>query len=166
MLKATLELQTQSNNLTSNAKQKLQSKLQLFKKRHQLAYSRKDYQRILDLVGNILVSMEAELAQHPNQKWLLDNQFSLLDIHFGILLVRLYQLGFENHYWSYGKLPNVESYFLRFRKRSSIQKLTPTAIVVLKDFWQSTSSTYKLAIGAGVLAMALFAVYTHAQLHK
>lgn len=142
-----------------NARQNLLNKLRLFEKRRQLAYCREEYQRILDVVGNILQYFDQELAYHPTQKWLAGDQFTLIDVHFGILLMRLYQLGFENYYWSYGKLINVENYFSRFRKRSSFQRLIPSGLMVLKDLWQKTPSTYKL--GTGVLAVAVLAALIH-----
>lgn len=161
MIKTSVEMPVECDGLTEKVRQNMQKKLVMFQKRRHLVYSRKGYQSILNAVEDVLVAIDEQLCHHPTQQWLLGNEFTLADIHFGILLMRLHQLGFENYYWSSGKLSNVEKYFVRFCQRNSVQKLTPSGLIVFKDFWQMTPSTYKLSTGVGVAAIAMFAAFLH-----
>ncbi|KAI8129542.1 hypothetical protein FF38_04795 [Lucilia cuprina] len=136
-------------------------KLDLQERRKRIVYSRLEYQKILDAIHNVLRFVEDDMVAHPAREWLVSNDFCMADVCFGLLLLRLYQLGFENYYWSYGKLPRVESYFLRFKKRPSYEKLMPTNFEILKDMWQMTPSNYIIGAGAGVLGMAVFAAFAH-----
>lgn len=136
-------------------------KLDLQERRKRIVYSRFEYQKILDAIQNVLHFAEEDMVAHPAREWLISNEFCLADICLGLLLMRLYQLGFENYFWSYGKLPRIESYFLRFKKRQSYEKLMPTNFEILKDMWQMTPSNYILGAGAGVLGMAVFAAIAH-----
>ncbi|KAM7356828.1 ganglioside induced differentiation associated protein 1 isoform 1-T2 [Cochliomyia hominivorax] len=136
-------------------------KLDLQERRKRIVYSRIEYQKILNAIHNVLRFIEDDMVAHPAREWLVSNDFCMADICFGLLLLRLYQLGFENYYWSYGKLPRVESYFLRFKKRQSYEKLMPTNFEILKDMWQMTPSNYIIGAGAGVLGMAVFAAIAH-----
>ncbi|XP_037933514.1 ganglioside-induced differentiation-associated protein 1 [Teleopsis dalmanni] len=136
-------------------------KLEIQDQRRRVVYSRVEFHKILDNVYNVLYTIETDLKENPDREWLITDKLTLTDIAFGLLLHRLYQLGFENYYWGYGKLPHVESFFLRFRKRESYQKLVPTNFEILKDMWQKTPSNYKIGAGAGVLGMAMFAAFAH-----
>jgi len=103
----------------STNKAALQHKLDIQVRRHELASSREDFQKVLDAVRHFLLYVEQELsAQAPRSEWLTGDELSVADISLGLLLHRLYQLGFENHFWAFGKLPQVEAYFLRFRHRN------------------------------------------------
>lgn len=108
----------------------------------------------------VLVFFDKEL-ESTNQEWLISNNFSYADINLGLLLYRLYTLGFENYFWTYGKLPNLESYFLRFKNRESLNKTLPTSMEILKEIWAKTPSNYKISAGAGFLGMAMFAALAH-----
>lgn len=136
-------------------------KLDLQERRKRIVYSRLEYQKILDAIRNVLRFVEDDMIAHSAREWLVSNDFCMADISFGLLLLRLYQLGFENYFWSYGKLPHVESYFLRFKKRPSYDKLMPSSFEILKDMWQMTPSNYIIGAGAGVLSMAVFAAFAH-----
>ncbi|XP_017479844.1 PREDICTED: ganglioside-induced differentiation-associated protein 1 [Rhagoletis zephyria] len=136
-------------------------KLDLQDRRKRLVQSRVEFQKILDAVENVLRYIDNDFKENPGREWLISNEYSLADVSFGLLLHRLYQLGFENYYWSYGKMPYVESYFLRFRKRTAYQKLMPSNFKILKDIWQNTPSNYKIGAGAGFLGMAMFAALAH-----
>lgn len=128
-----------------------------------MVYSRVEFQKILDAIENVLRLVENDMEANTGREWLVTSEFCLADISFGLLLHRLYQLGFENYFWSYGKMPHVESYFLRFKKRDAYQKLVPTNFEILKDMWQKTPANYLLGAGAGagVLGMAMFAAFAH-----
>ncbi|XP_014100279.2 ganglioside-induced differentiation-associated protein 1 [Bactrocera oleae] len=136
-------------------------KLDIQDRRKRLIQSRVEFQKILDAVNNVLRYIDNDFTENPGREWLISNEYSLADVSFGLLLHRLYQLGFENYYWSYGKLPYVESYFLRFKKRPTYQKLMPSNFKILKDIWQNTPANYKIGAGAGFLGMAMFAALAH-----
>lgn len=141
----------------------LQHKLVTQLRRRDLVYSRSDYQHVLDAVRNTLLYVEQELSkQTPRCEWLTGNELTLADVSLGLLLQRLYQLGFENYYWCNGKLPQVEAFFLRFKQRSSYLKVMPSSnFEILKEMWSMTPSNYKLGATAGVLGMAMFAAFAH-----
>uniref|UniRef100_A0A1A9WBP5 GST N-terminal domain-containing protein n=1 Tax=Glossina brevipalpis TaxID=37001 RepID=A0A1A9WBP5_9MUSC len=136
-------------------------KLEIQERRKRFVHSRSEYQKILDAIHSVLEFVEHDMMVHSKKEWLINNDFTMADLAFGLLLLRLYQLGFENYYWSYGKLPNIESYFLRFKKRSACQKLMPSNFEFLRDIWQMTPSKYKIGTGAGVLGMAMVVAFAH-----
>ncbi|CAD7003118.1 unnamed protein product [Ceratitis capitata] len=142
-------------------KTSLLRKLDIQDRRKRLVQSRVEFQKILDAVNNVLRYIDNDFKENPGREWLVSNEFSLADVSFGLLLHRLYQLGFENYYWTYGKLPYVESYFLRFKKREAYQKVIPSNFKILKDIWQNTPANYKIGAGAGFLGMAMFAALAH-----
>jgi len=120
----------------STNKAALQHKLDIQVRRHELASSREDFQKVLDAVRHFLLYVEQELsAQAPRSEWLTGDELSVADISLGLLLHRLYQLGFENHFWAFGKLPQVEAYFLRFRQRESFHRLQPSNFAILREMW-------------------------------
>ncbi|XP_075161534.1 ganglioside induced differentiation associated protein 1 [Haematobia irritans] len=151
----------ESIDKTEDHKAALLRKLDLQERRKRLVYSRLEYQKILDAIQNVLRFVEDDMNANTHCEWLISNNFCMADICFGLLLLRLYQLGFENYYWSYGKMPRIESYFLRFKKRPSYDKLMPSNFEILKDIWQMTPSNYIIGAGAGVLGMAVFAAFAH-----
>ncbi|XP_005180865.1 ganglioside-induced differentiation-associated protein 1 [Musca domestica] len=155
------ELLKESIDRVEDHKMALLRKLDLQERRKRLVYSRLEYQKILDAIQNVLRFIEDDMNANSHREWLVSNDFSMIDVCFGLLLLRLYQLGFENYYWSYGKLPRIESYFLRFKKRPSYDKLMPSNFEILKDIWQMTPSNYIIGAGAGVLGMAVFAAFAH-----
>ncbi|XP_022231043.2 ganglioside-induced differentiation-associated protein 1 isoform X1 [Drosophila obscura] len=149
------------DELESN-KSALKQKLDIQIRRKDLVSCRDDFQRVLDAVRHVLLYVEQELSQKaPRNEWLTGDEVTLADISFGLLLHRLYQLGFENYYWSFGKLPLVEGYFLRFKQRQSYHKLQPSNFEILKEMWAKTPGNYKLGAGAGFLGMAMFAAFAH-----
>lgn len=141
----------------------LQKKLETQLRRRDLVNSRTDFQRVLDAVRDTLLYVDQELSkQTPRGEWLTGNTLTLADVSLGLLLQRLYQLGFENYYWCNGKLPQVESFFLRFKQRSSYLKVMPSSnFEILKEMWSMTPANYKLGATAGVLGMAMFAAFAH-----
>lgn len=138
----------------------LKKKFEVQSKRKQIIGDRDQYQLLLDAVKEVLTFFNAELETNKHE-WLVSNEFSYADINLGLLLYRLYTLGFENYFWAYGKLPNLESYFLRFKNRESLNKTLPTSIEIIKEIWAKTPSNYKLSAGAGFLGMAMFAALAH-----
>ncbi|KAH8269998.1 hypothetical protein KR018_001966 [Drosophila ironensis] len=157
-----IDLLRRSLEEVSTNKADLQHKLDLQTRRRDLVTSRTDFQRVLDAVRHFLLYVEQELsAQAPRNEWLTGDEVTLADISLGLLLHRLYQLGFENHYWAFGKLPQVEAYFLRFRQRESYQRLQPSNFAILREMWVRTPGNYKLGAGAGFLGMAMFAAFAH-----
>ncbi|XP_073840781.1 ganglioside induced differentiation associated protein 1 isoform X2 [Musca autumnalis] len=155
------DLLKESIDKIEDHKMALLRKLDLQERRKRLVYSRLEYQKILDAVRNVLRFIEDDMNANTHREWLISNDFTMIDVCFGLLLLRLYQLGFENYFWSYGKLPRIESYFLRFKKRPSYDKLMPSNFEILKDIWQMTPSNYIIGAGAGVLGMAMFAAFAH-----
>ena len=157
-----LLLQHSLENLETN-KTQLMRKMDLQERRKRLVDSRLEFQKILDSVQNVLNYFEKDLERNTNREWLIGSDFSLADISLGLLLHRLYQLGFENYYWTFGKMPFIESYFLRFKSRASYQKLIPNNFEVLMDIWQMTPTNYIVGAGAGVMAggMAVLAALAH-----
>ncbi|XP_054731747.1 ganglioside-induced differentiation-associated protein 1 isoform X1 [Anastrepha obliqua] len=145
------ELLKQSIDEAETNKASLLRKLDIQDKRKRMVQSRVEFQKILDAVHNVLRYIDNDFKENSGREWLVSNEYSLADVSFGLLLHRLYQLGFENYYWSYGKMPYVESYFLRFRKRPTYQKLMPSNFKILKDIWQNTPANYKIGAGAGFL---------------
>ncbi|KAH8349722.1 hypothetical protein KR084_004794 [Drosophila pseudotakahashii] len=146
----------------STNKAALQHKLDIQVRRHELASSREEFQKVLDAVRHFLLYVEQELsAQAPRSEWLTGDELTVADISLGLLLHRLYQLGFENHFWAFGKLPQVEAYFLRFRQRESFHRLQPSNFAILREMWMRTPGNYKLGAGAGFLGMAMFAAFAH-----
>ncbi|KQS43617.1 ganglioside-induced differentiation-associated protein 1 isoform X2 [Drosophila erecta] len=147
-----LELLRHSVDDQATNKAALQHKLDIQLRRHKLASSREDFQRVLDAVRHFLLYAEQELsAQAPRSEWLTGDELSVADISLGLLLHRLYQLGFENQLWAFGKLPQVEAYFLRFRQRESFHRLQPSNFAILREMWTRTPGNYKLGAGAGFL---------------
>ncbi|XP_023033459.1 ganglioside-induced differentiation-associated protein 1 isoform X1 [Drosophila willistoni] len=148
--------------LEPHNKSALEHKLDIQLRRKDLVSSRDDFQRVLDAVRHVLLYVEQELSRKsPRTDWLIGDQLTLADVSLGLLLHRLYQLGFENYYWSYGKLPQVENYFLRFKQRQSYHKLQPSNFEILKEMWSKTPGNYKIGAGAGFLGMAMFAAFAH-----
>ncbi|EDW18618.1 ganglioside-induced differentiation-associated protein 1 isoform X1 [Drosophila mojavensis] len=141
----------------------LKQKLDIQVRRRNLVASRSDFQRVLDAVRNVLLFVEQELSkQTPRKEWLTGDELTQADVSLGLLLQRLYQLGFENYYWGYGKLPLVEGFFLRFKQRPSYHKLMPSSnFEILKEMWSMTPANYKLGATAGFLGMAMFAAFAH-----
>ncbi|XP_017129472.1 ganglioside-induced differentiation-associated protein 1 isoform X1 [Drosophila elegans] len=157
-----LDLLRRSLDEQSTNKAALQHKLDIQVRRHELASSREDFQKVLDAVRHFLLYVEQELsAQAPRSEWLAGDELTVGDISLGLLLHRLYQLGFENHFWAFGKLPQVEAYFLRFRQRESFHRLQPSNFAILREMWTRTPGNYKLGAGAGFLGMAMFAAFAH-----
>ena len=68
------------------------------------------------MMKEILSDMEQTL--HHNKPWLLGEQYTLVDIWCMVMLARLATFG-KNEWWEGGKLPHVESYYLRLRERPS-----------------------------------------------
>jgi len=124
----------------------LKNKLNIQIRRKELVTSRTEFQRVLDAVRNMLVYVEQELSkQITHNVWLTGDEFTVADVSLGLLLQRLYQLGFEDYYWSNDKLPQVERYFQRFRQRASYLKVMPSSnFEILKDMWSMTPTNYKL----------------------
>ncbi|XP_030371892.1 ganglioside-induced differentiation-associated protein 1 [Scaptodrosophila lebanonensis] len=157
-----LELLKRSVDELDTKKAALEQKLKLQQRRKDIVYSREEFQRVLDAVKHVLLYVEQELTKQARRHdWLVSDDLTLADISLGLLLHRLYQLGFENYYWSYGKLPQVESYFLRFKRRASYHKLMPSNFEILKDMWAKTPGNYKIGAGAGFIGMAMFAAFAH-----
>ncbi|XP_016989796.1 ganglioside-induced differentiation-associated protein 1 isoform X2 [Drosophila rhopaloa] len=147
-----LEMLRRSVDDQSTNKAALQHKLDIQVRRHELASSREDFQKVLDAVRHFLLYVEQELsAQAPRNEWLTGDELSVADISLGLLLYRLYQLGFENYFWAFGKLPQVEAFFLRFRQRESFHRLQPSNFAILREMWMRTPGNYKLGAGAGFL---------------
>ncbi|XP_034111016.1 ganglioside-induced differentiation-associated protein 1 isoform X1 [Drosophila albomicans] len=140
----------------------LNQKLNLQLRRRELVSSRADFQRVLDAVLDLLLKVEKQMEKDNKDGWLIGDDFTLADVGFGILLQRLFQLGFENYYWAHGKLPRVERYFMRFRQRASYLKLIPNSnFEILKEMWSMTPTNYKVGATAGFLGMAMFAAFAH-----
>ncbi|XP_017843249.1 ganglioside-induced differentiation-associated protein 1 isoform X1 [Drosophila busckii] len=158
-----LELLRRSLEEVDASKVALQQKLQLQLQRRDLVASREKFQRVLDAVRQVLLYVEQELTrQTPRRQWLTGDELTLADISLGLLLQRLYQLGFEHYYWSFGKLPLLESYFLRFKQREAYLKVMPSSsFEILREMWSMTPTNYKLGATAGVLGMAMFAAFAH-----
>lgn len=157
-----LDLLRHSVDEQATKKAALQHKLDIQLRRHELASSREEFQKVLDAVRHFLLYVEQELtAQAPRVEWLTGDELSVADISLGLLLHRLYQLGFENQFWTFGKLPQVEAYFLRFRQRESFHRLQPSNFAILREMWTRTPGNYKLGAGAGFLGMAMFAAFAH-----
>ncbi|XP_039487538.1 ganglioside-induced differentiation-associated protein 1 isoform X1 [Drosophila santomea] len=157
-----LDLLRHSVDDQATNKATLQHKLDIQLRRHELASSREDFQKVLDAVRHFLLYVEQELsAQAPRSEWLTGDELNVADISLGLLLHRLYQLGFENQFWTFGKLPQVEAYFLRFRQRESFHRLQPSNFAILREMWTRTPGNYKLGAGAGFLGMAMFAAFAH-----
>lgn len=157
-----LDLLRHSVDEQATNKAALQHKLDIQLRRHELASSREEFQKVLDAVRHFLLYVEQELtAQAPRVEWLTGDELSVADISLGLLLHRLYQLGFENQFWTFGKLPQVEAYFLRFRQRESFHRLQPSNFAILREMWTRTPGNYKLGAGAGFLGMAMFAAFAH-----
>lgn len=156
-------LQYSLEHLDSN-KTQLMRKMDIQNRRKRLVESRVEFQKILDAVQNVLDFFENDMKNRKTQReWLVGSELTVADISFGLLLHRLYQLGFENYFWTFGKLPNVESYFLRFKSLHTYQKLIPNNFEVLKDIWQMTPTNYIVGASAGVMAggMAVLAALAH-----
>uniref|UniRef100_T1GGF0 GST N-terminal domain-containing protein n=1 Tax=Megaselia scalaris TaxID=36166 RepID=T1GGF0_MEGSC len=158
VLKNTIETQSseEKTHQLKSTQIALKKKFEVQSKRKEIISDREKYQTLLDAVKEVLVFFDKEL-ESTNQEWLISNNFSYADINLGLLLYRLYTLGFENYFWTYGKLPNLESYFLRFKNRESLNKTLPTSMEILKEIWAKTPSNYKISAGAGFLGMAMFA---------
>ncbi|KAH8402883.1 hypothetical protein KR222_009138 [Zaprionus bogoriensis] len=140
----------------------LRQKLDTQLRRMDLVNSRTDFQRVLDAVSKTLAYVEQEMSkQTPRSEWLTSNELTLADVSLGLLLQRLYQLGFENYFWCNGKLPQVEAFFLRFKQRSSYLKIMPSHFERLKEMWSMTPDNYKLGATAGLFGMAMFAAFAH-----
>lgn len=137
----------------------LQAKLDLQERRKELIYSRVQFQRILDKFEEVLKLFEKILEEGPEREWLLSSEFYAVDVNLGLLLHRLNSLGFEDYYWSNGKLPKLERYFSRFRQRAVFKKVMPANVGMLTSMWLNTPPQYKL--GAGVIGMAVFAAFAH-----
>ena len=150
----------EANHQMKSVKIALKSKLEVQLKRKQIISDHEKYLQLLQAVREVLTFFNAEL-QNNKGEWLISDQFSYADINLGLLLYRLYTLGFENYFWAYGKLPELESYFLRFKNRDSLNKTLPTSFEIIKEIWAKTPSNYKLSAGAGFLGMAMFAALAH-----
>lgn len=93
--------------------------------------------------------------------WLCSNEFTIADISLGMLLHRLYCLGFENYFWKNCKRPFIEKFFNKLSsERQSFQKSLPTTFATIKTVWSKTPAVYKFgmgAISAAVLVTSLIA---------
>jgi len=132
-----LDLLRHSVDEQATKKAALQHKLDIQLRRHELASSREEFQKVLDAVRHFLLYVEQELtAQAPRVEWLTGDELSVADISLGLLLHRLYQLGFENQFWTFGKLPQVEAYFSSWSWRSD--GMPPLGTTMPAAFWPSS----------------------------
>lgn len=130
-------------------------KVEFQEKRREIISDRVAYQKLLDALETVLRYIENDLKNNSRQKWLCSDELSIADITLGLMLHRLYSLGFEDYFWTNGKMPYLENYFQNFKSRESFQKSVPTTMSIWKDILRKVPSNYKF--GAGVLGMALFA---------
>lgn len=93
--------------------------------------------------------------------WLCSEEFTIADISLGILLHRLYSLGFENLFWANDKRPLIEKYFERLCERESFKKSLPNTISTIKTVWSKTPSIYKLGVGSLSAAILLTSFIAH-----
>ncbi|XP_055911757.1 ganglioside-induced differentiation-associated protein 1 [Eupeodes corollae] len=140
-------------------KNTLLAKLSLQDKRKELVYSKVHFQCVVDKLEEVLKQFEKELEEGPDRDWLLSSEFYSVDVSFGLLLHRLWNLGFEDYFWENGKLPKTSQYFSRFQKRQVFKKLMPSNVGVLTNMWLNTPTHYKL--GAGAIGMAIVAAIVH-----
>lgn len=93
--------------------------------------------------------------------WLCCEQFTIADISLGILLHRLYCLGFENHLWANDKRPFVEQFYIRISERESFKKSLPNTLSTIKTVWSKTPSIYKIGVGSLSAAILLTSIMAH-----
>lgn len=154
------EILKKSVNETSDYKKLgLQDKLNLQERRIELINSREQFRLLLEKFEETLRYFEKVLTENPKIEWLLSSDFHVVDISLGVLLHRLDSLGFEDYFWTNGKLPHIERFLQRFRERAVFKKVMPSNVGILKSMWLNTPSQYKF--GAGVIGMAMFAAFAH-----
>lgn len=89
-----------------------------------LITNREQYESLILQFEKIMDECEAELTSHEDAKWwLVSPHLSIADISFGILLFRLWQLGFEKRMWEHSR-PGVDRYFKRIKQLDSFKKST------------------------------------------
>lgn len=91
--------------------------------------------------------------------WLCCENFSIADINLAVLLQRLWELGFEDRYWSNGKRPLLEDYFNRVRQRESFKLTIPNLPYHVKMIIMSQPPAFLGAAGAASLGVVLAVAY-------
>jgi len=125
-----------------------------------LITSRDHFEGLILQFEKIMDECEAELVSHEDAKWwLVSPHLSIADISLGILLYRLWQLGYEKRMWEYSR-PALDRYFKRIKQLDSFKKATSmsTGLVNLVEFLKNP---YVLgAIGASTIFAGGYYMYT------
>ena len=126
------------------------------------------YKVIFNQVEAVLDEVEAELESDNHLgPWLCGPTYTAADIVLSNLLIRLYQLGFDEKLWHGGIRPNVAVYSEMAFKRLSLEKATEWSQHKDKVFYfQSSNSQLNSAYFGVGAAIALGAVYAYKKFKK
>ncbi|KAH1010467.1 hypothetical protein HUJ05_004756 [Dendroctonus ponderosae] len=130
------------------AREMLLEKAENQEKKHEKMLNKEEFVAILKEADKLFDEVEAQLAQHADKTnwWLCTDEFTVADVSLTILLVRVNQIGMEPYFWTNGKRPHVEQYFMRVQERDSYKKTIPTAFSLVKTVFKTQMP---LIIGEG-----------------
>jgi glutathione S-transferase len=144
-----------------SAEEGLKLKLKDIEYETPLATNREQYEGLILQFEKVMDECEAELVSHDNKNWwLVSPHLSMADISLGILLFRLWQLGFEKRMWEHNR-PSLDAYFKRIKQLESFKKAT-SMNAGLDNLIEFLQNPYTLgAIGASALAVFGYYVVTN-----
>ncbi|KOB68773.1 Ganglioside-induced differentiation-associated-protein [Operophtera brumata] len=142
-----------------NARSVLLYKAEIQDRKHEILSNEDEYLKILNVVDQVLTQIEEQLKTQQEGGWLCCETFSIADINLAVLLQRLWELGFEDRYWSHGKRPLLEDYFNRVRQRDSFKLTIPNLQHHVKMIIMSQPPAYLGAAGAASLGAVLAVAY-------
>nr|UUV68093.1 glutathione S-transferase [Dendroctonus rhizophagus] len=134
-----------------DAREMLLEKAENQEKKHEKMQNKEEFVAILKETDKVFDEVEAELAQHADKLnwWLCTDGFTVADVSLTILLVRVNQIGMEPYFWTNGKRPHVERYFIRVQERDSYKKTVPTTFSLVKTIFKTQMP---LIIGVSIAA--------------
>ncbi|KAJ6641865.1 Ganglioside-induced differentiation-associated protein 1 [Pseudolycoriella hygida] len=126
----------------------LRRKAQFQEKKRAIITNRNEFMILIKAVDTVLSEIESELEKNEStNEWLCSDQITIADISLGVLLQRLYSLGFENYFWI-SKRPHLKRYFSKISTRESLKKSLPTTFSTVRAVWTNTPWMYKAGVAA------------------
>ncbi|XP_068618420.1 ganglioside-induced differentiation-associated protein 1 [Battus philenor] len=125
----------------------LMYKAQIQERKHEILTNEEEYKKVLNIVDAVLSQVEEQLKEQGEDSWLCCENFSIADINLAMILQRLWELGFEERFWTNGKRPHIENYFNRIKLRESFIKTVPNIAIYLKMIVSSQPPAYIGAAG-------------------
>jgi len=149
--------------LASNSEEITKELLSAAENHHQIlsSYQKKqEYEAALKVLAALLQFFEKEFERTREGLWLGGVSLGVADIHLGLLLHRVWQLGMEKEMFEDGVRPHLALYYNRMKLRSSFQSVTDCDTekeeLVLKTDDDVFVDNARLGLGAVLLISGLY----------